>query len=181
MTRVPVGLNFVAKSLGTGGGFTPEDRPRSPLTGRQNQSWIRHSRFPNPVEPVHLSMGIYIQWKRTVLPVIVLVKRVPLYLVFYSSTAANTSTRGRNKTFVLKQKQALGNGTSAGNSFRLSSANFNDGKLAGWKKVSRVTRGHNPLFSVQVWKSGGRAVEDWGEIAAGGSSNRIVKYQCQTR
>jgi hypothetical protein len=50
--------------------------------------------------------AIYSQWKRTVLPAIVLVKRVPLYLVFYSSTTANTSDRGQNKAFVLNPKEA---------------------------------------------------------------------------
>jgi hypothetical protein len=51
--------------------------------------------------------AIYSQWKRTVLPAIVLVKRVPLYLVFYSSTTANTSYAGRNKAFVLNPKEAI--------------------------------------------------------------------------
>jgi len=85
---------FVAKGPGDGGGFTP-----NPGSITSDESGKAKVDFVTPDSQISLSRVlvsklIYSQWKRTVLPAIVLVKRVPLYLVFYSSSNANTSTVG---------------------------------------------------------------------------------------
>ncbi len=113
---------FVAKDPGDGGGFTPK-------TGSitSDESGKAKVDFVTPDSQISLSRVlvsklIYSQWKRTVLPAIVLVKRVPLYLVFYSSPTANTSTVGLMLA-MLYPECTPGNGTLAVNNFRLSSAN----------------------------------------------------------
>jgi hypothetical protein len=103
---IPVGPLFVVGSLGR--------RRLASKTGliTSARTVVPRLNLTTPGSQIPLSRAapfdaIYSQWKRTVLPAIVLVKRVPLYLVFYSSTTANTSDAGRNKAFVLNPKEPM--------------------------------------------------------------------------